>query len=128
MKAVNTVVYTGGQTNTTGAYKLLLSDIFVPQHGDRPDIPNTAIIITDGVPNIDASKLKETVGQVFQKQIRSLAVGVTNNVKDNVLQLISSPPGEVGLRMVFSQLLRGCYENCNIKHFMVMCSGFNTDF
>ena len=107
---------------------MLLSDIFVPQHGDRPNIPNTAIIITDGVPNIDADKLQETVGEVFEKQIRSLAVGVTNNVKDNVLKLISSPPGEVGLRIVSSQLLRGCYENWDIKHSTAMCSGFNTDF
>ena len=95
MKAVNTVVYTGGQTNTTGAFKLLLSDIFVPQHGDRPAIADTVIIVTDGVPNVEANLLKDTVAQVFQRQIRSLAVGVTNNVKDNVLKLISSPPGEV---------------------------------
>ncbi len=95
MKAVNTVKYTGGQTNTTGAFRFLMSDIFVPQHGDRSNIPNTVITITDGVPNVEAKLLKETVAQVFQRQIRSLAVGVTNNVNDNVLQLISSPPGEV---------------------------------
>lgn len=75
---------------------MLLSNVFVPEHGDRPDVPNTVIVITDGAPNRAANKLKDTVTEVFKRKIKSLAVGVTNSVKDNVLQLISSPPGLLG--------------------------------
>ena len=39
--------YTGGSTNTAAALETIL-DMFTEENGDRPDVPNYAVIITDG--------------------------------------------------------------------------------
>ena len=80
---------------------MLMSDIFVPQHGDRSDVPNVAIIISDGVPNIAQSQLNATVIEAQSKPINCLAVGVGSLINTKVLQLISSPPHEVRSFFIF---------------------------
>ena len=45
--------YVRGRTNTAEALKLLYSEMFTPFNGDRVDIPNYGIVITDGESNIN---------------------------------------------------------------------------
>ena len=49
-------------------------------NGDRPDVPNVAILITDGIPNRDVDKLPGEVETLRRRGIRVVGVGVTNQV------------------------------------------------
>lgn len=38
----------GGNTNTSGSLWLMMDQVFTEENGDRPDVPNIAIMVTDG--------------------------------------------------------------------------------
>ena len=40
-----------GTTNTAAAIEYIINKMFKPEFGDRPGVPNYAIIITDGGSN-----------------------------------------------------------------------------
>src|SRR6218665_648952 len=99
MEKIDTLPYTGGTTNTIAALGNL-SYIFNVQNGDRPDVRNTAIIITDGKPRRDdyvypMDQIKAAVRKVTDQDIRLLAVGVTDDIDNVTLKQLSSPPQRV---------------------------------
>ena len=55
--AVRNIRYLGGNTNTTGGLRLMRTEIFNAANGDRSDVPNVAILITDGVPTREVAEL-----------------------------------------------------------------------
>ena len=54
--AVDNIPYIYGSTNTADSLKVMREDIFNPARGDRPDAPNIAMILTDGVSNINSRR------------------------------------------------------------------------
>lgn len=99
MNAIDNLRYTGGTTNTTGALDSL-STVFSAEGGDRPNVRNQAILITDGKPRIDyyefpVQVIREAVKRVTDQKIRLLAVGVTNSIDMDTLKELSSPPHTV---------------------------------
>ena len=62
--------------------------------GDRPDINNTAILITDGRPT-DNTTVQAAIDAVHTSGTRTLVVGVTNQVDEGTLQKLASPPAQV---------------------------------
>ena len=82
-----------GRTNTDAALRTALTDIFVPSGGDRPNVPNIIILITDGVPNPhNQTQLNKTVEEVKNSGTRIIATGVGTGVDNNVMQQIVTPP------------------------------------
>ena len=68
LHAVDTMSFVGNETNTAGALAMMRSHMFNGRLGDRPEVPNYAILITDGVPNIERRKtvqVCETVAYVM---------------------------------------------------------------
>ena len=47
------IPYIEGFTNTSGGLRLMRTEQFTTQRGDRPDVPNVAIVITDATSNKD---------------------------------------------------------------------------
>ncbi len=89
--AVSAVSYIGSTTNTGKALRLTRQACFDSQFGERPHVPNIAIVITDGLPtvfeydtNTEATELKQIA--------TTIAVGVTKDVEPVFLKLISSLP------------------------------------
>jgi len=56
-------------------------EIFNDTKGDRSDVPNVAILITDGVPNLDVDQLSGEVDIIKSLDIRIVGVGVTKGVR-----------------------------------------------
>ena len=84
---VRLLPYCGGNTNTTGALRLTLNDVFTVAHCDRPDVPNLAILITDGNPTREVDELPGVVQRVKDAGIRIIGVGVTSAVSYAFLRL-----------------------------------------
>ena len=47
----------GGQTNTASALRTARTEVFVPSGGDRDDVSDLVILLTDGVPTIEEVRL-----------------------------------------------------------------------
>jgi uncharacterized protein YegL len=62
--------------------------------GDRSNVSNVAIIITDGKPT-DPSTVQAAIDAVHNSGITTLAVGVTDQVDEATLKQLSSPPSLV---------------------------------
>lgn len=90
-EGVRKIGYIGGTTNTAGALQLARTQCFDPSNGERPGIENIAIVITDGLPTVMEGNTNSEAQNL--KQIATvLAVGITDNVEENLLRDISSPP------------------------------------
>ena len=67
------------------------TEIFNVANGDRPDVDDVAILITDGIPTREVDKLAAEVQDIKNRGIRILGVGVTSAVREcaTTLYLIS---------------------------------------
>ena len=86
-RAINNIGYLNENTNTTGGLWRMRTEIFNVANGDRPDVQNVAILITDGNPTWDVDKLPDEVRAMRSLGIRVFGVGVTNEVSSYHLGL-----------------------------------------
>ena len=56
------------------------SQVFTPEAGDRPDVRDILILVTDGVPTREADSLIPETQRLKDQGVRIIAVGVTNQV------------------------------------------------
>ncbi|XP_033728441.1 uncharacterized protein LOC117317678 isoform X2 [Pecten maximus] len=105
MAAIDSIDFMPGSTNTAGGLRRMRNDMFTPQKGDRPRVQNIAIIITDGVSNINSQK---TIPEAEASRndgidIYALGIGIVDTVE---LEQIASQPLEDYLYTVkdFSEL------------------------
>jgi collagen type VI alpha len=83
--------YNGGNTNTTGGLNVAYS-LFRPERGDRPNVEDMIVLITDGNPTRDLAFLPRAFGMIKASGIRIVGVGVTNNIDvDQMRQIVSKP-------------------------------------
>ena len=85
--AVRNIPYIGGDTNTTGALRLMRTEIFNATNGDRADVPNVAILITDGDPTREVDQLNDEVSRIKNSGVRIIGVGVTSAVSKCAIAL-----------------------------------------
>jgi len=82
INAVRNITYGGGNTNTTGGLRLMRTAIFNAENGDRPNIRDVAIFITDGVPTREVQQLPAEVERIKDRGIRIIGIGVTDRVSE----------------------------------------------
>ncbi|XP_053401477.1 uncharacterized protein LOC123550590 isoform X2 [Mercenaria mercenaria] len=89
--AINKIPYHSGGTNTAKALTFVKADSFTAAHGDRPKVPNVAIVVTDGRSSsatataAEAKKLRDAGAIV-------LAIGVGSGVSKTELNAIATDP------------------------------------
>ena len=88
--AIRNIQYLGGNTNTTGGLRLMRQALFNRECGDRPNVPNVVILITDGIPTREVDRLPGEVAAIKSLGIRIIGVGVTNQVRPNSQSLYRS--------------------------------------
>lgn len=100
-KAIRAVPYTPGSTNAALAIKMMRENMFTAANGDRAPAPNVAILITDGVSNLDAERTVPEAVASHQQGIHIFVVGI--GLTDTLeLQQMASPPGVDNLYLVKS--------------------------
>ena len=81
--------YGGGRTNTAAGILRMRTEVF-NSIGDRPDVPNLSIVITDGISTVSPDQTIPNANDAKREGIRMLAVGVTNVTSRAELAGISS--------------------------------------
>ena len=93
------ISYMGRETNTPEAFRMTRQECFSEQRGDRPNVDNLAVIITDGLPYPDYRKdpaVREA--QLLRATgTRMVAVGVTDVIDRQMLSQFSSAPQQEGV-------------------------------
>lgn len=104
LNAITNLTNTGGNTNTTGALRLMRQSVFVSQ---RPNAARVCVLITDGVPSqrYEADGLPAEATADKNAGIRIIGVGVTTAVDDTLMRMIVSNPATDYFKvMAFSDL------------------------
>nr|CAB3232764.1 collagen alpha-6(VI) chain-like [Phallusia mammillata] len=92
LAAIDRMDYVMGDTHTGDALMYLLNAVYTEGTGDRPDIPNIAIVMTDG--KAQERHLVETAAQrVHDAGITVYTVGVADYSLEEI-QVIASDPDE----------------------------------
>ena len=78
---VSRLPYIEGFTNTSGGLRLMRTQQFTLERGDRPNAPNVAVVITDAASNTDQNK---TIPEALAAQaagVTMFTVGFTDEMK-----------------------------------------------
>jgi len=103
LSAINNLsYYKGGSTDMSGGLRLMSTQVF-NQTGDRPDVPNTCVVITDGYPT-NPSTIQAEIDRIRRDAIRTLVVGVTNKVDMSTITRLASPPAQVIWKRIYYSL------------------------
>ena len=84
--------YPGANTNTSGGLYVARTQLFNVNNGDRPDVPNLAIVITDGKSTFDNELTLPYAEDLRRDGTQMVSVGITNSVDENELRGLSSQP------------------------------------
>ena len=76
LEAILKIPYNYGSTNTADGLKVVRTQMFKVRHGDRPNVPNILVVITDGTPNINVRRTSQEVRKLREAGIHLLAVGI----------------------------------------------------
>jgi len=72
--AISSVSYQGGGTSASVALRYVRTTMLTPEAGDRPNVPNVVVVLTDGQSNdIDATKVGISFIEYFLSAIEKLA-------------------------------------------------------
>lgn len=76
LTAIDNISYPGGYSNMTAALKAMRTEMFTPTNGDRPNVQNIAILMTDGVSNINHEHTIHVAEQARAAGIHIYVVGI----------------------------------------------------
>ena len=99
--AVLSIGYSGGRTNTGSAIKEMREKMFTAARGDRENVTNIAIVLTDGGTNTpDKVEVLEEVYEAKKAGIHFIIVGVGKWVDEYELNAMASAPYAVNRILV----------------------------
>lgn len=75
LNAISRVKYLAGSTNTAAALRYIRTTSFLSQNGNREDVPNIVIVITDGKSNVPASTAIEAAKLKRLSTVFSIGIG-----------------------------------------------------
>ena len=91
MQAVANMTIVASSTNTSSAINVMRTVVFTADNGDRPDVNNVAIVITDGMSDDrQATAVEATAAK--DAGVRMFAIGLTNEIDASELKKIASEP------------------------------------
>ena len=96
-EAIRNLVYLGSTTNTPEGLRVTREECFNQAKGDRRNVQNLAIFISDGLPFPPERRGPALVeAEALQRVASVVAIGVTNVIDEDFLMGISSAPQQQG--------------------------------
>lgn len=118
-QAIRSLTWIQGRTNTAEGLRMMRQDMFTASNGDRRDVPNYAIIVTDGESNINQ---ENTIPEAIQSRIDGVHLMVVTVTEKPNLEMkgIASDPDDTNILYVenFNQL-----QSISQTLIMAMCDG-----
>ena len=76
VEAISRIPYIRGSTNTADALRTVWTRMFTAYYGDRPDAINVAVLITDGLSNINSHRTLIEANTAKTKGIHIYSIGI----------------------------------------------------
>ena len=92
--AISEIPYRGSDTNTAAGLLEMMNEQFREDRGDRRDVQNVAIVITDGVSTINPGLTIPYAQQAHNRNIEVVSIGITSSINEDEVRGMSSPPQE----------------------------------
>ena len=89
IQAILHVLYTSGGTYTDKALNHIAFSSFTRQNGDRPNVKNVLVILTDGL-SYDAQATLEAASFTHLLQIETFVVGIGDDIKRSELEAMAT--------------------------------------
>ena len=100
-REIAALAYPKGKTATSAGINLVVTQIFGTA-GDRPEVDNVLVLITDGTPTVpdqpdclDAETAAINSAQAAQNVTMIFPVGITRGIDEELLKELSSGPQEL---------------------------------
>ena len=93
-QAIRSIPYMPGSTNTADALMTLTNEMFSRANGDRAGVPNLAIVITDGVSNLNSERTIPEAVRARAHGIHIFVVGIGLTGTSPEINSIASKPVE----------------------------------
>lgn len=93
-RALRSIQIIASTTDTAGALRLMMSEVLTQRWGDRPDVHNVAILVTDGQSNVNPWDTIPAAQAAKSAGVRLFVIGVTNEINVRELESMSSLPLE----------------------------------
>lgn len=84
--------YVGNKTNITGALKVMRRDVLTPDNGDRSDVKDIGILISDGKSTEDVNETSIVAKQLKSDGVAMFTIGLTDEINEAELINIASRP------------------------------------
>ena len=116
--AIDNIPYRYGSTNTADALKTMRTEMYTAANGDRPNVPNVAIVVTDGVSNINSRRTIPEAEETRAAGIHIYAIGIGLTDTTELDGIASKPVDENRFSVQeFSEL-----RNLRTKIFSALCT------
>ncbi len=89
---IGDIAHMGMYTNMSGGLRQVVTDQFTPQNGDRPGVPNVAIVLASSASNVDDSRTVADAEMAYFRGVSIVGVGITQDVSEHVIRAISAKP------------------------------------
>ena len=94
MEAIRMIPYIPGSTNTADGLMTLTNEMFSQVNGDRKHVPNLAIVITDGISNLNSDRTIPEAMRAKSRGIHVFTVGIGLTGATKEIDAISTYPPE----------------------------------
>ncbi|XP_046556400.1 collagen alpha-1(XIV) chain-like [Haliotis rubra] len=108
--ALDGIPYVPGWTNAAEAFQTLRTKVLTARTGDRDNVKNVALLITDGRSNINKDRVVLEANEVKKAGTHVLAVGVGLASLEEVDNVVTSPANENRFTVASYEDLRGLGE------------------
>lgn len=95
MSAIDSIVYPGGEFNNPPSSEKINTEVFSTFNGDRPNVLNVAIVITDGVPGISTEQAVNSSTSIQQNSVYMFVVCSAPGCNEDWAKAVASQPTKV---------------------------------
>ena len=95
--AIHNLPYPNQDTNIGHGLHVAHTELFNEHNGDRKNVPNLAVLITDGESKIDKENTIWNAEAVRRDGIQIICVGISGAINEDEIRAISSPPHTKGV-------------------------------
>lgn len=106
-KALDKIRYRYGNTNTAGALHTMRTRMFASSKGDRENSVDVAILMTDGVSNINTNRITIEAKAARDRGIQVYAIGIALAETSELLKIASEPAEDYTLTVEDFRELQG---------------------